>query len=116
MDVATNTVLQDIFPVNLDSAVSNFRLLYRSLLILLFFLSEINLWMVGESREPDVPGVETCTVKQILLDQCMHTDPALSLATLQLFEVRQRNQSQPCTKTRFIFNRSLSTDTSGRRK
>ncbi|XP_054273575.1 FHF complex subunit HOOK interacting protein 2A-like [Macrosteles quadrilineatus] len=48
---------------------------------------EMSEWLVGESRSPELPGVVTCRTRQALLDICSHSEPAVSLEALRLFEV-----------------------------
>lgn len=44
-------------------------------------------WLVGEAREPELPGVLMCRTRHALLECCCHQDPAVCLEALRLFEV-----------------------------
>lgn len=50
-------------------------------------LTEFLYWLVGESREPELPGLSTCPTRQHLLNNCFHGQDEVSLETLRLFEV-----------------------------
>jgi len=50
--------------------------------------TEFLYWLVGESREPELPGISTSSTRQHLLDNCFHEQDEVSLETLRLFEVR----------------------------
>lgn len=50
-------------------------------------LKEMSYWVVGESREADLPHVVTCPIRQALIDCCCHENSAVSLEALRLFEV-----------------------------
>ncbi|GFG34105.1 hypothetical protein Cfor_10051, partial [Coptotermes formosanus] len=43
-------------------------------------------WLVGENREPELPGLSTCPTRQHLLNNCFHGRDEVSLETLRLFE------------------------------
>jgi hypothetical protein len=49
--------------------------------------AEFLYWLVGENREPELPGLSTCPTRQHLLDNCFHEQDEVSLETLRLFEV-----------------------------
>lgn len=50
-------------------------------------LTEFLYWLVGENREPELPGLSTCPTRQHLLNNCFHEQDEVSLETLRLFEV-----------------------------
>jgi hypothetical protein len=50
--------------------------------------TEFLYWLVGDSREPELPGMSTSSTRQHLLDNCFHERDEVSLETLRLFEVR----------------------------
>ncbi|CAG2067661.1 unnamed protein product, partial [Timema podura] len=49
-------------------------------------LQEYVYWLVGESREPELPNVITCPIRRQLFDNCFHEQDEVSLETLRLFE------------------------------
>jgi len=49
--------------------------------------AEFLYWLVGESREPELPGLSTSATRQHLLNNCFHGQDEVSLETLRLFEV-----------------------------
>ncbi|PNF15187.1 hypothetical protein B7P43_G14385 [Cryptotermes secundus] len=57
-------------------------------------LTEFLYWLVGENREPELPGLSTCPMRQHLLYNCFHKEDEVSLETLRLFEVllQKRNE------------------------
>ncbi|KAJ4448990.1 hypothetical protein ANN_00382 [Periplaneta americana] len=50
-------------------------------------LTEFLYWLVGENRDPELPGVSTCPIREHLLENCFHEQDEISLETLRLFEV-----------------------------
>ncbi|KAJ9579583.1 hypothetical protein L9F63_004768 [Diploptera punctata] len=57
-------------------------------------LTEFLYWLVGESREPELPDDSMCVVRQHLLDNCLHDQDEISLETLRLFEVLLEKNSE----------------------
>ncbi|XP_021918003.1 protein FAM160B1-like isoform X3 [Zootermopsis nevadensis] len=57
-------------------------------------LSEFLYWLVGDSREPELPGMSTSPVRQHLLNNCFHERDEVSLETLRLFEVLLEKPSE----------------------
>ncbi|XP_068082296.1 FHF complex subunit HOOK interacting protein 2A isoform X2 [Anabrus simplex] len=50
-------------------------------------LTEFIKWLIGDQREPELPGVTTCQIRHQLLENCFHEQNEISLETLRLFEV-----------------------------
>jgi len=49
--------------------------------------AEFLYWLLGENREPELPGLSTSATRQHLLNNCLHGQDEVSLETLRLFEV-----------------------------
>lgn len=65
-------------------------------------------WLVGEAREPELPGVMMCRTRHALLESCSDQDPAVCLEALRLYEgILEKNKEHDihCVAVTYVVGR-----------